>query len=708
MRTGIEFGRGQVYPSDAFFRVEGPGHLLPADVGRQAAFLARNAQGWGERLRRIVSFALSACAMPFLQAMRDDLGTRALFASMRGYSHDRLHFLGEEYFRRWLLPRLNAARVEQLKAQIARGETPVLVSGWLDHVIRPLARHLGVDRIVCNRLEFRDGRATGRLIDPIIPARGRFLPRDTTVRPAAEARHHRPTIVVFDDGRILEPLSVKEALRGKELLLVGVTGFIGKVWLANVLKALPDIARIYCLVRRRGNASAKARFERLLAESPVLRTIPQELVTRKIEVVEGDMCEPGLGLDPSTRERLQRSLDVIVNSGGLTEFMPDVRLSLAGNVDSTIHGIDFLEGCDHAALLHLSTCYVAGRRSGRIPERAERDSTPSGAAGFDAEEEMRELRLLIAAKERESEKPDLFPNIRPHSGKPMSDFQMRKARERWLRAELTRLGAERAARFGWTNTYTYTKGLAESILVGRGAHLAIAIVRPSIVESSTKDPFRGWNEGVNTSAPLSYLLGMPFRQLPTREGLRLDVVPVDLVTRGMNLIAAALVRRQHHRCYQLATSVQNPLEITQSVELTSLAHRRYYRDRPGFDAWLRTEFEAIPVSRLRYRTFSTPGQLAVVRTLRRFLPLLLLKRAERNLDRIGKIVDLYEPFIHDNDYAFEADHIALLNAALVPEERDAYGYDPSSIDWPEYWIETHIPALRKWSYPLIEGRPIEG
>jgi len=708
MGTGIEFGHGQIYSSDAFWRVEGPGHLLPADVGRQAAFLARNAQGSGERIRRIVSFALSAAAMPFLEAIRDELGTRALFASMRGYSHDRLDFLGEEYFQRWLLPRLNARRVEQLKAQIARGEAPVLVSGWLDHVIRPLARHLGVERILCNRLEFRDGRATGRLTGPIIPSRGRFLPRNSVVQSAAGTRRDPSTIVVFEDGRILEPYSLVETLRGKELLLIGVTGFIGKVWLANILKALPDIGRIYCLVRRRGVTSAKARFERLLAESPVLRTISQDLITRKIEVVEGDMCEKGLGLDPLVRERIQRSLDVIVNSGGLTEFMPDVRLSLAGNVDSTIHAVDFLEGCDHAALLHLSTCYVAGTRSGRIPERVTRDRTPAGTPGFDAEEEIRELRLLIAAKERESEKPDLFPNIRPHSGKAMSEVQMRKARERWLRAELTGLGAERAARFGWTNTYTYTKGLAEAVLAGRGADLPIAIVRPSIVESTASDPFRGWNEGVNTSAPLTYLLGMPFRQLPTRERLRLDVVPVDLVTRGMNLIAAALVRRQHHRCYQLATSVTNPLGIPQSIELTCLAHRRYYRDRKGLDAWFRTEFEALPVSRLRYRTFSTPGQLAVVRTLRRVLPLLVLKRAERNLERLGKMVELYEPFIHDNDYAFEADHIALLNAALVPEEREAHGYDAAGIEWPRYWIDTHIPALRKWSYPLIEGRPIEG
>jgi len=29
------------------------------------------------------------------------------------------------------------------------------------------------------------------------------------------------------------------------------------------------------------------------------------------------------------------------------------------------------------------------------------------------------------------------------------------------------------------------------------------------------------------------------------------------------------------------------------------------------------------------------------------------------------------------------------------------------VDWWEYWINIHIPALRRWTYPLIEGRPLE-
>jgi hypothetical protein len=43
----------------------------------------------------------------------------------------------------------------------------------------------------------------------------------------------------------------------------------------------------------------------------------------------------------------------------------------------------------------------------------------------------------------------------------------------------------------------------------------------------------------------------------------------------------------------------------------------------------------------------------------------------------------------------------------VPEEKELFGYNTAGLDWWDYWINIHIPALRKWTYPLIEGRPIE-
>src|SRR5207302_10371086 len=122
--------------------------------------------------------------------------------------------------------------------------------------------------------------------------------------------------------------------------------------------------------------------------------------------------------------------------------------------------------------------------------------------------------------------------------------QIRKNRVRWLRNELTEAGKRRARELGWPNTYTLTKGLAESLLTKLGTGLPIAVVRPAIVESSTAQPFRGWNEGINTSAALSYLLGTYFRQLPSNERKRLDVIPVDAVCGGMTLIAAAIIERR--------------------------------------------------------------------------------------------------------------------------------------------------------------------
>lgn len=687
-----------------YWRIEGD--LLPRDVGRQVAFFAANAHGLRARAKRCAGLAFIG-PLVLLEAIRPVAARRVLHSVLRGVSRDRLDFLGEEYFHESLRPRLNKRTLEQMQAHVAAGDQVVLFSGWLDHIVRPLARFLELDRILCNRLEFRDGCATGRLADPVITPRTRPQWPVVAAERSASGRPPPPrrAMVCFDDHR-LPRLSVRESLHGREILLIGATGFIGKVWLANLLRNVPDIGRIHLLIRRRGPVDAITRFERAVRESPILRDVDPAFLESRTRVVEGDMCQPDLGLAPEDRERLRPHVDLIVNSGGLTEFNPDLRIALATNIDATMHVVDFQRSCANAAMLHLSTCYVTGRSDGRVPEVVRPDFNPAGDPDFDAEHEHGVLARLVREAEERVLSPEVVPPVRPN-GKPMSAAQLRKARGRWVRQHLARIGQERARRWGWPNTYTFTKSLAESLLQRRAADLPVAIVRPSIVETSTREPFRGWNEGVNTSAPLSYLLGTAFRQLPTKERKRLDVVPVDLVSRGMTLIAAALIRRLHDRCYQLATSAANPCDMRRSIELTALAHRKHYRDQPGLDAWLRTSLETIPVSRRRYRALSAPTQKAIVRIFRRLFRARSLQRVERNLDKIEKLIELYEPFIHDNDHVFEADRIRLLDEALPAAEREAFGYDASLIDWPEYWIDIHIPALRKWSYPLIEGRPLD-
>src|SRR5205085_7291354 len=107
----------------------------------------------------------------------------------------------------------------------------------------------------------------------------------------------------------------------------------------------------------------------------------------RVEVLEGDASQPGLGLEAGIPSCLQASLDVVINSSGLTDFNPDLRDALAGNVDAVSNVLEFVRSCDHAGLLHLSTCYVAGARDGRIAEQVLPNYTPVGAATFDAERE---------------------------------------------------------------------------------------------------------------------------------------------------------------------------------------------------------------------------------------------------------------------------------------------------------------------------------
>jgi len=737
-----------------YWRVEGS--LLDLTTVRPVAFFTWNAQTFASRWVRRGLVFLMALLRPVLYAVHRVFATRIVHTVLRGISRDRLDWLGEEYFIYKLKPYLKAEGVHRLQAQIQAGNEVVLVSQSLNHVMRPLARHLGVQWVLANRLDFRDGIATGRLVEPVIRPRGLFslitgggpdgkrnsdqLLRDlgladvealeSGIEPAERTLHITPApIVHFETRPQPRPLSVRKAFAGRHFMLIGVTGFIGKVWLVNTLMDVPEIGKIYLLIRSQKTNPAQRRFERLVAESPVFDPLfarygsgLSEFLAQRVEVVEGDVTRPDLGITQQTAQRLSAELDLIVNSSGLTDFNPDLRDALATNVDAAVHVVEFIKKSDHAALLHLSTCYVAGARDGRVPERLRPNYTPINSPDFDAEREWLALHELVNGAEAKAESAQVTEELRQqavgkeHAAKDLHgaalENQIRKNRIRWVRNYLTESGIKRAQELGWPNTYTLTKSLAESLICKFGQGLPIAVVRPAIVETSLAKPFKGWNEGINTSASLSYLLGTYFRQLPSNQHKRLDIVPVDSICQGMTLIAAALTERRHEPLYQLATSVTNPCDMGRSIELTSLAHRKHYRAQEGLEYWLRLRFDAIPVSKERYQRMSAPAQKAIVKSIQRIMTPLPLKKAalakaERSLERVEKLIQLFEPFILHNEHDFVADNIEKLSWSLVPEEKAQFGYDTRSIDWWDYWINIHIPALRKWTYPLIEGRPLE-
>src|SRR6202167_4528707 len=158
-----------------FWRVEGS--LLNLTAVRPVGFFTWNAQTFLERWMRRGTMGVLAVAPPLLVASHRVFATRLLHTVLRGESRDRLDLLGEEFFEYFLKPRLKPAGIARLKEAMEGGADIVLVSQGLDHIMRPLANYLGVDKILSNRLDFRDGLATGRLTDPVIRPRGTLASR---------------------------------------------------------------------------------------------------------------------------------------------------------------------------------------------------------------------------------------------------------------------------------------------------------------------------------------------------------------------------------------------------------------------------------------------------------------------------------------------------------------------------------------------------
>ena len=51
-----------------------------------------------------------------------------------------------------------------------------------------------------------------------------------------------------------DTLNVRAQLDGARLLVMGGTGFLGKVWLSMLLHHFPEVAHIYLVVRQRKRA----------------------------------------------------------------------------------------------------------------------------------------------------------------------------------------------------------------------------------------------------------------------------------------------------------------------------------------------------------------------------------------------------------------------------------------------------------------------
>ncbi|MCP9493001.1 MAG: AMP-binding protein [Pyrinomonadaceae bacterium MAG19_C2-C3] len=541
-------------------------------------------------------------------------------------------------------------------------------------------------------------------------------------------------------------LSPTEAFNNRRVLIIGATGFVGKVTLSMLLTRFPGIGKVYVTVRARGQEESETRFWNNVITSPPfdpLREIYEDafddFIREKVVVVNGDIGDPNLGFGETEAARVAGEIDVVINSAGNVTFNPTLESALRTNVVGTQNVIHFARRMKRPALVHVSTCFVAGRRSGPVWESdpvlgyfPRHDELPG--VNFSPQEEIKDCERLAlrvrdevkdtmrAARFRETARERLIEEGRDPDDLDAMGLAVARERKLWTRERLTELGIERAQFWGWDNIYTYTKSLGEQLVAAEN-DIVRSIVRPSIVESANEFPFPGWNEGFTTTAPLIFITLKGQTQIPVNENLILDITPVDQVAAVMLAVAAEAITGEPRLVYQAATGDSNPNDMKRIVGMVGL-HKRQHFDAKDTGIKIINKIAAQMEARaVTGEHFERTGAPAINAAAKKVSSLLDRVRPKWGAGRFGEVIDglktsvdrfeelthetkeafeLFRPFMRENAYIFRADNIRSLFARIPLEERHLLPWFPERLDWYHYWMHVHFPGLKKWVFPTLE------
>jgi len=553
----------------------------------------------------------------------------------------------------------------------------------------------------------------------------------------------------------LPPLDVAETLNGKRILFVGATGFVGKVALSMFLCRYPGIGKMFVLVRPGAGSSSEDRFFQKVASSPTFDPIRDRwgdgtdaFLREKCAPLPGDVARPLLNFTEADFEKIGK-LDAIINCAGLVSFNPSLETALRINVLGPKHVLEVARKTG-AAVIHISTCFVAGNRDGEVwedeplvgyfPRKDRLDGTQTDTLrddDFSVDLEIADCQRIIDQVKSRADDRAHVSEFRDKGAARLKDegrdaddertlkIAVQRERKMWVAEKLTDLGMERAQHWGWPNTYTYTKSLGDQVCAG-AKDVRACIVRPAIVESSLRYPFEGWNEGFTTSAPLAFLSIKGHRTYPAGDKATLDIIPVDMVASGLIMATAATIAGENELVYQLGSSDVNPLYMKRAVELLGLHKRRYFTERRDNGEGNKlinlalSRMEPVAVSRERFDKTSAPVWMSLAKKATAFIdevtprwgaPRLqgIAEHMKTRLDQVSSLAkqtndlfQLFMPFIYEREYVFRCDNIRALAARLTPHDRALLRWDPEDISWRHYWLDVHMRALEKWIFPNLE------
>ncbi|KAF3675540.1 Fatty acyl-CoA reductase 2 [Capsicum annuum] len=487
-------------------------------------------------------------------------------------------------------------------------------------------------------------------------------------------------------------IGIIKFLRGKTFLITGATGFLGKVLIEKILRTVPDVNKIFVLIKADNKEVAMHRLKNEVLNADIFKNLKQvhgksyyTFMLSKLVPVVGNVSETNLGLDKDLTNVIAKEVDVIVNSAANTTF--DER-----QVNRSVTKKSYMKHYREITVcfILLPTAYVNGQRQGRIMEKPfcsgdsiTKETLSAGVHknSFSSLNVEDEIKLILESKHA------IEDNI--------------------VSQKMKELGLERANKFGWQDTYVFTKAMGEMMIDKMRSDVPVVIIRPSVIESTYREPFSGWMEGNRMMDPiiLHYGKGQLTGFLVDPNGV-LDVVPADMV---VNATLAAIAKhgaagKPGSNVYQVASSVVNPLVFK---DLATLLFD-HFNSSPYIDS------KGRPIHVPRMKLFSSREELSFhlwrdainksgltdTADPNGKLSRKLENICRKSVEQAKYLAHIYEPYTFYGG-RFDNSNTQRMMECMSKEEISQFGFDVENIDWKDYISNVHIPGLRKH---VMKGR----
>ncbi|XP_067008713.2 putative fatty acyl-CoA reductase CG5065 isoform X2 [Anabrus simplex] len=287
----------------------------------------------------------------------------------------------------------------------------------------------------------------------------------------------------------LPATTIPEFYAGQDVFVTGATGFVGKIVVEKLLWSCPRIGNIYMLVRHRRGVKPKERlkeFTQHVLFERLRKNRPDDL--EKLNIIEGDQMELGLGISSDDRQLLKKRVSVVIHAAASVRFDDPVSKAIICNTRGTREMVHLaMEMEKLKVFVYVSTAY-SNTEHAYIEEKVY-DPPADWRTMISAAENLDSFQLDVVTKKLIGMKP---------------------------------------------NSYIFSKALAEAVINNYKDRLPAVIFRPSVVVATAEEPIPGYSDNFNGPVGLeaANFTGIALVNLVDPDVVT-NYIPADITARGI-------------------------------------------------------------------------------------------------------------------------------------------------------------------------------